>query len=158
MSRILKEAYNLHPPTPRHFNTWKVSTVVAWLVSTESSNSKLPLIDLSIKIFLYITFSYKTSIVSDSANFLDANTYLDLLSWSEVPIFDWFWERFWGGVANPICPVISWTPCLWLCTYVQVGDWLIVKCSGTCITARFVWLTCRDCSSFAVHTYVCGIL
>jgi len=39
----------LHPPTPRYFSTWKVNIVVTWLDSTDSSNGKLLLIDLSIK-------------------------------------------------------------------------------------------------------------
>ena len=36
VARILKEACNLCPPTPRYSNTWKVSTVVVWLGSIKT--------------------------------------------------------------------------------------------------------------------------
>ena len=72
VSRILKGAYNLHPPTSRYSNTWKVSTVVAWLDSVESSNTKLPLIDLSIKVVLLLSLTRPLR-SADLANFLLTN-------------------------------------------------------------------------------------
>ena len=72
VSRILKGAYNFRPPTPRYSNTWKVSTVVAWLDSIELSNTKLPLIDLSIKPVLLLSLTKPLCSV-DLGNFLLSN-------------------------------------------------------------------------------------
>ena len=65
-------AYNLHPPTPRYSNTWKVSTVVAWLDSIVVSNTKLPLIELSIKTVLLLSLTRPLR-SADLANFLLPN-------------------------------------------------------------------------------------
>ena len=57
LARILKGAYNQRPPTPRYSSTWKVSTVVTWLDSIDSSNEKLSLIDLSVKTVLLLALT-----------------------------------------------------------------------------------------------------
>ena len=72
VTRILKGAYNLRPPTPRYSSTWKVSTVVTWLDSIELSNEKLPLIELSIKTVLLLSLTRPLR-SADLANFLLPN-------------------------------------------------------------------------------------
>ena len=54
---ILKGAYNLCLPTPRYFTTWKVSTVMAWLDSIDSSDQRLSLIELSFKTALMLALT-----------------------------------------------------------------------------------------------------
>ena len=114
IAHVLKGAYNLRPSKRRYSNTWKVSTVVAWLDSIDLKSSELSLMELSIKTVLLLALIRPLRSV-DLANFQLPNvrylpegmiitpSHLSKQSRIGKPVKDFFFPAF--AINSNLCPV-----------------------------------------------------